>query len=141
MMLTKLLICLIKTVTKKNIEGIVLYAFVVSITNSFLGGEMLHCWSDSEFGLALKQHAKTMKLTSFMLDYYYIVLIFIEVFPLHSWHFKYRCFTFTIISPFIVLWHFWQKLVFCKIFFSCKNSVCWPINVRITTNLLMLIGE
>ena len=30
-----------------------LYAYVVSITISFLGGEMLHFWSGSDFGFAL----------------------------------------------------------------------------------------
>ena len=53
--------------------------------------------------------------------------------PMVSFHYH--------ISPFIVSWHFWQKPVFSKIFFSCKNSIWWPIDVSITTNQLMLIGK
>ena len=91
---------------------------------------------------SVKQYAKRMKLTSLMFDWYYIVLNFIQVFTLHSLHFQYQWFPFTIISPFIVSWHFWQKPVFGKMFFfSCKNSICWPIVVSITTNRLMLIGK
>ena len=53
-MLTKLLICLInKTTTKIIWEELYFYAYVVSITTSFLVGEILHCWSGSEFGFAL----------------------------------------------------------------------------------------
>ena len=100
---------------------------------------MLHWWSGRELICSVKQYSKTMKLTRFMFDWYYIVPNFIEFFTLHFWHIRYWWFPFTIISPFIVSWQNWQKPFFGKIFFSCKKSICWPIVVSITTNRLMLI--
>ena len=111
-----------------------LYSYVVSVTNIFLGREMLHCWFGSEFGFPLwSSMPREWNLWAWCLTGNMLFWI--------SWHFQYRWFPFTIISPFIVSWHFGKSLFFGKICFSCKNSICWTIVVSITTNRLMLISN
>ena len=47
------LFLLVKQQQKITKKELYFYAYLVSITSSFLGGEMLHRWSGSEIGFAL----------------------------------------------------------------------------------------